>query len=103
MVFAAKGGLNSWLYVQNVGIECTSLELWFKAQDNCMRPILGDVLAVAPGEAIRFDPNTVVGPDWLGSAWLRSSQPLAIVVDTMGPNHFTSYNALPGDVYSPDP
>jgi hypothetical protein len=49
-----------------------------------------------------FDPNTVVGPDWLGSAWIRSSQPLAIVVDTLGPNHFTSYNGVPADVYSPD-
>ena len=31
-----------------------------------------------------FDPNTVVGPGWIGSAWIRASQPLGIVVDTLG-------------------
>ena len=98
LVFASKSGLNSWLYIQNSGTECSSLELWFKAQDNCLRPILGDVLSLAPGETIHFDPNTVVGPDWVGSVWIRSSQPLGIVVDTMGANHFTSYNGVPGDV-----
>ncbi len=81
--------------IQNSGIDCTSLEIWFKAQDDCMRPVLGDVLTVSPGETVRFDPSTVVGPDWMGSAWIRSTQPLGIVVDTIGPNHFTSTTAWP--------
>jgi uncharacterized repeat protein (TIGR01451 family) len=98
LIFAQRAGLNSLLYIQNSGIECTSLEIWFKAQDNCLRPILGDVLNLAPGETIKFDPNTVVGPDWIGSAWIRSTQPLGVVIDTMGANHFTAYNGVPGDV-----
>jgi uncharacterized repeat protein (TIGR01451 family) len=99
LVFANKGGLNSWIWIHNSGLQCSSIEIWFKAQDNCMRPILGDVLAIAPGESAHFDPNTVVGPDWIGSAWIRASQPLGIVVDTMGPNHFTSYHGVPSDSY----
>ncbi len=50
---------------------------------------------MAPGESVIFDPTTVVGPDWLGSAWIRASQPLGLVVDTLGPNHFTSYVGVP--------
>ncbi len=98
LIFAQRGGLNSMIYIQNSGSLCTSLEVWFKAQDNCLRAILGDVLTLAPGETIKFDPNTVVGPDWIGSAWIRSTQPLGIIVDTMGANHFTSYSGVPGDV-----
>jgi hypothetical protein len=100
LVLANTGGLSSWLWIQNSGDECSSIEIWFKAQDNCLRPILGDVLAVAPGESVHFDPNTVVGPNWVGSAWIRGSQPLGIVVDAMGANHFTSYKAVTGDVHS---
>jgi uncharacterized repeat protein (TIGR01451 family) len=99
LVFANKGGLNSWLYLHNSGLLCTSIEIWFKGQDNCLRPILGDVLALSPGESAHVDPNAVVGPDWVGSAWIRSSQPLGIVVDTMGPNHFTSYRGVPADSF----
>jgi len=98
LIFANKGGLNSWMYIQNSGDECTSLEIWFKGQDNCLRPIIGDVLTLSPGETVHFDPNKVVGPDWLGSAWIRATQPLGIVIDTMGPNHFTSYLGLPADL-----
>ncbi len=98
LVFAAKGGLNSKVCIQNSGTECTSLEIWFKAQDDCLRAVIGDVLSLAPGETVCFDPNGVIGPDWLGSAWIRSTQPLGVIVDTMGGNHFTSYNGVPADV-----
>ena len=64
-MLVGRGGLSSILNIQNSGIDCTSLEIWFKAQDDCMRPVLGDVLTVSPGETVRFDPSTVVGPDWI--------------------------------------
>jgi hypothetical protein len=98
LVLADSGGLNSWIWIQNSGIECTSLEIWFRAQDNCLRATLADVLTVAPGESVHIDPNSVVGPNWQGSAWIRSSQPLGVIVDTMGPNHFTSYKGVAGDI-----
>ncbi|MFN8424052.1 MAG: choice-of-anchor Q domain-containing protein [Anaerolineae bacterium] len=100
LVFVNKGGLSSKICIQNSGDECTSLELWFKAQDACLRNTLADVLTLSPGESTCFDPSTVVGPDWLGSAYIRSTQPLGIVVDTKGPNHFTAYNGLPADVFA---
>jgi hypothetical protein len=99
LIFANRSGLNSMVHVHNSGQRCSSIEVWLKGQDNCLRPILGDILAVAPGESVIFDPNTVVGPDWIGSAWIRASQPLGIVVDTLGPNHFTSYVGVPSNNY----
>ncbi|MCB0215853.1 MAG: DUF11 domain-containing protein, partial [Chloroflexi bacterium] len=98
LIFASNAGLNTSLHIQNSGSLCTSLEVWLKGQDNCLRPIIGDILTLSPGETISFDPNTVVGPDWLGSAWIRSTQPLGIVVDAMGTNHFTSYNGTTADI-----
>jgi len=97
LVFGEKGGLSSSMWLHNSGTICTSLELWFRTQDNCLRPILGDVLSVAPGESALFDPASVTGVDWLGSAWIRASQPLGVIVDTMGPNHFTSYRGQAAD------
>jgi len=101
LIYAGLAELNSTMYIHNSGIRCTSLEIWFASIDNCLRPILGDVLSLAPGETVSFDPNTVVGPGWLGSAWIRSSQPLGLVIDTLGPNHFTSYRGVPGDLDLP--
>ena len=102
LVFATKSGLNSVIHIHNSGVLCSSLEIWLKGQDNCLRPILADVLTLTPGESVIFDPNTVVGPDWMGSAWIRASQPLGVVVDTMGSNHFTSYVGFPDDYYDPN-
>ncbi len=100
LVLASRGGLSSRIHIHNSGQRCSSIEIWLKEQENCLRPVLGDILSVAPGESVIFDPNTVVGPDWMGSAWIRASQPLGIVVDTLGPNHFTSYVGLPSDNYN---
>jgi len=100
LLFANKGGLNSLIHIHNSGDECSSIEIWLRTQDVCLRNQIADVLQLAPGETVTFDPNTALGPDWLGSAWISASQPLGIVVDTKGANHFTSYNGLPADVYS---
>jgi len=102
LVFANKGGLNSILHIHNSGDECSSIEIWLRTQDVCLRNQIADVLNLAPGETVSFDPSTAVGPDWLGNAWISASQPLGIVVDTRGANHFTSYNGIPADVYSLD-
>ncbi len=98
LLFANRADLNSLIHIHNSGTYCSSLELWMSDTDNCLRPVLGDVLALAPGETVTFDPNTVVGPDWLGSAFIRASQPLGVVVDTFGPSLFTSYRGVPADI-----
>ncbi len=101
-VVSGNGGLDSVLHIQNSGELCTSLEIWFKAQDNCLRPILGDVIQLSRGETVDFEASTVVGTGWIGSAWIRASQPLGVVVDTRGPNHFTSYVGVPADIEALD-
>ena len=92
--------LNTILHIQNSGTECTSVELWFQTQDNCLRYVVGDILKLAPGEAYQFDPNTVMGPDWQGSAWIASSQPLGIVVDIVGRDLFGAYRGVPADSFA---
>jgi len=93
----APNDWNSIIHIQNSGDECSSIEIWFQAQDNCLRATIGEILSLAPGEAWQFDPNTVVGPDWQGSAWIRASQPLGVVVDQIGQDLFMSYRGFPAD------
>lgn len=94
----ANHGLSSWLYIQNGGIECSSVEIWFRAQDDCLRPKICDVLNLAPGETFQFDASTCVGPDWVGSAMLRGSEPLSVVVDQIGQDLLMSYVGTPGQL-----
>ena len=79
LLYADKGGFNTSIYIQNAGLECSSIEIWFKAQDDCLRAKICEIFTLAPGETYQFDASDCVGPDWQGSAWLRSSQPLGIV------------------------
>jgi hypothetical protein len=99
LVWADYFGLNSIIHIQNSGEECTSVELWFQQQGDCIRYVVWDILQLSPGESIPFDPNVVVGPFWQGAVWLSGSQPLGIVVDTVGANHFGSYHGVPADVF----
>jgi len=95
VVYADKGGFNSVVYVQNGGLECSSIELWFKAQDDCLRARICEVLTIAPGETFQFDAADCVGPDWQGSAWIRASEPMGIVVDIVGRDILMSYIGKP--------
>ena len=104
LVYANKAGFNTILYVQNGGLECSSIEIWFKAQDDCLRARICDVATLAPGETFQFDAADCVGPDWQGSAWLRSSEPLGIVVDIVGRDVLMTYIGEPaGYGYTFDP
>ncbi len=99
VVFASYNGYNSWIYIQNSGDQCTSVELWFKDTEQCLRAQICEVLALAPGETYQFDASTCVGPGFVGSAWIHASQPLGIVVDHTGNNVLMSYVGKPADVY----
>ncbi|MFQ6058526.1 MAG: S8 family serine peptidase, partial [Anaerolineae bacterium] len=90
----------SWIYIQNSGNECTSVELWFQKQDNCLRAQVAEIPALAPGETYQFDPNPVVGSDFQGSAWIRASQPLGIVVDHVGRDVLMTYRGFPAQLQS---
>jgi len=98
LVYGNRDGLNSWIQIQNSGQECTSIELYFKAQDDCLRTVIAQVRQLAPGETYSFDVSSVVSAGFQGSAWIGSSQPLGIVVDHLGRNLFMSYIGLPAEL-----
>ena len=93
-VHADRVGLSSLLYLQNVSAsDCASIEIWFSSQDACSSIALCDISSLATGETWFVDPSECLGSDWLGSAWVRSTAPLAIVVETQGGSQMTSYVA----------
>jgi hypothetical protein len=98
LVYGDKDGWDSWLYIQNGGIECSSVEIWFKAQNDCLRPKVCEVFTLAPGETYQFDASTCVGAGWIGSAWVRASQPMSIVVDIIGHDVLMSYHGNPSEL-----
>ena len=104
LVYADKAGFTSIMYVQNGGLECTSVEVWFQEQDNCLRATICDIATLAPGETYQLDANDCVGPDFQGSAWLRTTQPTGIAVDIVGRDILMTYVGEPAEInYTFDP
>ncbi|MCB9176287.1 MAG: hypothetical protein H6648_03940 [Caldilineae bacterium] len=95
LIYAEKAGLNTVMYIQNGGLECSSVEIWFKAQDDCLRARICEIFTLAPGESYQWDASDCVGPDWQGSAWLRSSQEMGIAVDIFGRDVLMTYTGEP--------
>jgi len=102
VVYGFSDGLSSWLYIQNAGTRCTTVEIYFRSEANCNRTTIGNVRVLAPGEMVRFDVAGTVGGRFQGSAWISASQPLAIVVDHVGDNVLMSYIAMPADTLYAD-
>jgi hypothetical protein len=98
LVYANRSGYNSTIYIHNAGLECTSVELWFKEQDDCLRATICEVFNLAPGETFQYDAGECVGPEWQGSAWLRTTQPMAITVDQIGRDALMTYNGAPSQI-----
>ena len=84
VVYADALGLNSFLYIQNTGNACTTVELWFQEQEACLDANICEIFTLAPGETATFDVNECVGPGFVGSVWIRTSQPAGVVVDHIG-------------------
>ena len=104
LVQAHSGGFNTLIYIQNGGIGCSSIELWFKARDDCLRASICEILTLAPGETFQYDASDCVPADFQGNAWLRSSQPLALAVDIIGHDTLMTYMGEPGEInYTFDP
>jgi len=92
----------STLWMQNIGRECASSELWYYRQGDCLRADVQKISALCPGETIRVDPTASLGAGWLGSVWIRATQPLGVIVDeydTSG-SVLMSYRALPADLWT---
>ncbi|RME48944.1 MAG: hypothetical protein D6791_02035 [Chloroflexi bacterium] len=92
-------GWNSEIIVQNSGNECTSVEIWYKTQDDCLRSQIYGVDVLSPGESVRLTPDGLP-PGRRGSAWLRASQPLGIVVDQYGNDMLLTSRGVPADSFS---
>jgi len=104
LVYADRAGFSTIMYIQNGGLECSSLEIWFKQQDDCLRARICDVATLAPGETVQLDATSCVGPGFLGNAWVRSSEPMGIVVDIVGPDVLMTYVGEPSEInYTYDP
>jgi subtilisin-like proprotein convertase family protein len=101
-MMADQAGLSSILSIQNTAAECASVEVWLREEGGCMQPKICQMLSLAPGESRTFDPNDCVGPGWRGSAWLRASQPVAVVADTYGRDTLASTRGLPVLQRAPD-
>jgi len=95
LVYSNYEGLTSWIYVQNSGTRCTSVEIYFKGEGECIRTEIDDIAQLAPGETYQFLVASRMPPGWHGSAWLGSSEPLSIVVDHVGNDVLMSYNGVP--------
>ncbi|MFQ5596326.1 MAG: hypothetical protein ACE5HA_19455, partial [Anaerolineae bacterium] len=88
--------LNSELIIQNSGNECSSVEIWYKEQGDCLRSTVQTIGVIAPGESVHVTPDGIpIGSQ--GSAWIRASQPLGIIVDNRGRDLLMSYRAVPSD------
>ncbi len=98
LVYANRDGQDTWLYIQNGGLECTSAEVWFQAQDDCLRPTICAELTIAPGETRELDAASCVPAGFVGSAWVRGSQPLSVVVDIIGRDMLMTYHGHPGEL-----
>lgn len=98
LLYADWRGWSSVLYVQNVGSECASVEAFFGSEPNCLRRQVCTLAAIAPGDAHSLEIGRCVSAGWIGGAWLRSSQPLAIVADTIGGGVHTAYAAVPAEL-----
>ena len=98
LLYADVTGFESVMYVQNTGLDCTTVEIWFQQQDNCLRPLICEVFTLSPGETFQFAASDCVGPGWIGSAWLRTSQPVALVVDHVGRSLLMTYSGTPSQL-----
>jgi hypothetical protein len=98
IVYGNALGFESTLYVQNTGLSCSTVEIWFQQQDNCLRPYICEVVTLSPGETVQYNASDCIGPGWVGSAWLRTSQPVALAVDHVSPGLLMSYSGVPSEL-----
>jgi len=104
LVYADKAGFNTIIYIQNGGLNCSSIEMWFKAQDDCLRAKICETSTLAPGETFQMDASECVGPEFQGSVWIRTSQVMGIAVDIIGKDVLMTYIGEPGEInYTFDP
>jgi len=96
LIYGEASGFETLMYVQNAGLDCTTVEIWFQQQDACIRPYICEVFTLAAGETYQYAASDCVGPGWIGSAWIRTSQPAVIAIDQIGTGLLMTYSGGPG-------
>jgi hypothetical protein len=79
-----RDGASTLLHVQNTGTACAAVELWFRSEAECLQTKICWQATIAPGETAEFQTADCVAQGWQGTAWLRSTERLAVVADTVG-------------------
>lgn len=99
VLYRENDGWNSEITIQNSGNECTSVEIWYKTQDDCLRSEIDSIAVLSPGEAVRVTPDGLP-QGRRGSAWIRATQPLGLVVDQQGNDMLLTSRGVPADSVS---
>lgn len=95
VVLADVAGASSIFYVQNAGLSCATVTATFRPLDECAGGRICTIFTLAPGEAYPFDSTDCIGPDFAGTLYLHSTQPLAVAVDTIAPSVMRSWSSFP--------
>ena len=95
LVVAKQLDLSSILYVQNAGLLCAQVEIWFQDQGTCTRGEMCRIESLPPDEMMHVNASDCVRPGFQGSATIRSDRPLAIVTDIEGSESLMTYAAQP--------
>lgn len=83
LLYGNKAGLNTRLWLQNAGLAAAQVEVWLQGQNDCTGSRRCTTVTVQPGAATQVDPDVVCRLlDWQGSAWLRSTAPIAVLAET---------------------
>ncbi len=98
LVYGDRDGSHTVVYVQNGGEHCASVEVWVQSLDECRQTRLCDAFSLAQGTTVVVDAADCVGPEWEGTAWLNSTEPLAIAVDVIGSDALMTYTAVPAEL-----
>ena len=96
LIYADKAGFNSVMYIQNGGLECSSVEIWFKAQDDCLRARICEIFTLAPGETLPVRRHrTASARTGRAAPGCARTQPLGIAVDIIGRDVLMTYVGEP--------
>lgn len=94
-ILADFGGLNSILYIQNIGLSCASVSLDFRHLGDCLYSRRCRILSLGPGESYAFDASDCLGPVWQGSLVISANEPLAFALDRVGRDQLRTMRELP--------
>lgn len=94
-IHAADSGADSFVYLQNAGLACASVEMWFAPAGTCdQRVRCGAGRGIAPGETGVLPADACTGPSQRGTLWITSDQPLAVVTDTVDRDAMLTHAAV---------